>query len=120
LFFVFTKMLSGSNLESGPGDFIVPLMVRGVVLSLLFVPLTTLALSGLTGRDIAQGTGLNNMMRQLGGSFGIAIITTVLHLREGYHRSILLENINEYNPAFIDRLNAMQQGFMAKGMALQE
>ncbi|MEO5674402.1 MAG: DHA2 family efflux MFS transporter permease subunit, partial [Chitinophagales bacterium] len=89
LFFVFTEMLRQSNLESGWGDFALPLIVRGLGLSLLFVPLTTLALSGLTGKDIAQGTGLNNMMRQLGGSFGIAMITTILHLRQGYHRNIL-------------------------------
>jgi len=41
------------------------------------------------------------MMRQLGGSFGIALITTLIHLRQGYHRSILLENVNQYNPDFV-------------------
>jgi len=120
LFFVFTEMLRRSNLESGWGDFAVPLIVRGLGLSLLFVPLTTLALQGLTGKDIAQGTGLNNIMRQLGGSFGIAIITTIIHLRSGYHRNILLENINEYNPAFADRYNGAVNTLVAKGMALQD
>lgn len=120
IFFIFTLMLRNSNLESGPGDFVFPLIIRGLGLSLLFVPLTTLALSGLTGKDIAQGTGLNNMMRQLGGSFGIAIITTLLHLRQGYHRNLLIGDINQYNPAFTDRYNSYVNAFLAKGFALQE
>ncbi len=120
LFFLFTIMLRNSNLESGWGDFVVPLMVRGIGLSLLFVPLTTLALSGLTGKDIAQGTGLNNMMRQLGGSFGIALITTILHIRQGYHRNILLQNINEYNPAYTERYNGFVNRLMSNGMSLQD
>jgi MFS transporter, DHA2 family, multidrug resistance protein len=99
-------------------DFFWPLIVRGLGLSLLFVPLTTLALGGLAPRDVPQGTGLNNMMRQLGGSFGIALITTILHLREGYHRNVLLQNINVYNPAFSERYNETINGMLGKGMSL--
>lgn len=117
-FFLFTYMLGQSTLASGWGDFVIPLVVRGIGLSLLFVPLTTLALSGLQGKDIAQGTGLNNMMRQLGGSFGIAIITTILHLRQGYHRNILIDNVNTANPAFTERLNGLTHAFQAKGLSL--
>src|SRR5262249_14551917 len=77
-FFFFTWMLSHSTLESGRSDFFWPLVLRGLGLGLLFVPLTTLALSGLRGPAIAQGSGLTNMMRQLGGSFGVALITTYI------------------------------------------
>jgi len=63
---------------------------------------------------------LNNMMRQLGGSFGIAIITTLLHLRQGYHRNELLENINIYNPAFNVRYNTYLNGFLSKGFSLYD
>ncbi|MCC7231839.1 MAG: DHA2 family efflux MFS transporter permease subunit [Bacteroidia bacterium] len=115
-FFAFTVMLSHSSLDSGSGDFFIPLILRGVGLSLLFVPLTTLALSSLETKDTAQGTGLNNMMRQLGGSFGIAIVTTLVHLREGYHRNILLEHINPYNPVFQSRYDALYHGLIAKGI----
>lgn len=90
-------------------------MIRGVGMALLFVPLTTLAIQDLTGAEIGQGSGLNNMMRQLGGSFGIAALTTLIHVRQGFHRSNLLVNINEYNPAFTERFNAFVNNFMAKG-----
>ncbi|MES2455035.1 MAG: DHA2 family efflux MFS transporter permease subunit [Bacteroidota bacterium] len=114
-FFVFCNMLSNSTLQSGTGDFFMPLMIRGVGMALLFVPLTTLAIQDLKGAEIGQGSGLNNMMRQLGGSFGIAALTTLIHLRQGFHRSNLLVNINEYNPAFTERFNGFIKNFMAKG-----
>ena len=115
LFFVFCSMLSNSTLASGTSDFFLPLVIRGVGMALLFVPLTTLALQDLKGPEIGQGSGLNNMMRQLGGSFGIASLTTLIHIRQGFHRSNLLTNVNEYNPAFTERFNAFVHNFMAKG-----
>jgi len=115
LFFVFCWMLSKSTLASGTGDFFWPLVIRGFGMALLFVPLTTLAMQDLKGAEIGQGSGLNNMSRQLGGSFGIAALTTLIHVRQGFHRSNLLTNVNEYNPAFLQKLNALTNGFMAKG-----
>jgi DHA2 family multidrug resistance protein len=115
LFFVFCSMLSKSTLQSGTGDFFLPLIIRGVGMALLFVPLTTLAIQDLKGAEIGQGSGLNNMMRQLGGSFGIAALTTLIHVRQGFHRSNLLVNVNEYNPAFNERFNGFVNSFMAKG-----
>ncbi len=115
-FFLFTWFLSKSTLQSGESEFYVPLILRGIGLSLLFVPLTTLALSSLQPKDIGQGTGLNNMMRQLGGSFGVAIITTMLHLRQGVHRSRLIEGVTNYDPEFNARFNQIKQTMMAKGM----
>jgi DHA2 family multidrug resistance protein len=114
-FFGFTYMLAQSNLQSGEHDFLIPLILRGVGLALLFVPLTTLALGSLKPNDIPQGTGLNNMMRQLGGSFGIALITTYIHLRQGAHRVNLLTHVNIYDPAFNERFQGLKNGFMEKG-----
>ena len=115
LFFVFCFMLSKSTLASGTDDFFWPLVIRGIGMALLFVPLTTLAMQDLKGIEIGQGSGLNNMMRQLGGSFGIAALTTLIHTRQGFHRNNLLTNVNEYNPAFTERLNGFIHNFMAKG-----
>jgi MFS transporter, DHA2 family, multidrug resistance protein len=120
LFFIFCWMLSSSTLESGTGDFWWPLIIRGIGMAILFVPLTTLAIQDLKGPQIGQGTGLNNMMRQLGGSFGIAIMTTIIHVKTGLNRNILLENMNQYNPAYNDRLNTTIQGFVAKGFPLNQ
>jgi DHA2 family multidrug resistance protein len=120
LFFIFCWMLYGSTLQSGTGDFWWPLIIRGIGMAILFVPLTTMAISALRGPEIGQGTGLNNMMRQLGGSFGIAIMTTIIHVRTMTNRNILVENINQYNPAYNDRDNANVQNFVAHGFPLEQ
>src|SRR5476651_1767356 len=120
LFFVFTFMLSNSTLSTGQADVLIPLLIRGVGMALLFVPLTTLAIADLKGPELGQGTGLNNMMRQLGGSFGIAVLTTIIHIRTAKHRSDLLTNINPYNNAFILRLNTLEKGFIAMGKSLSD
>lgn len=118
LFFVFCWMLSNSTLESGTGDFFWPLIIRGIGMAILFVPLTTLAVSGLQGKQIGQGTGLNNMMRQLGGSFGVAILTTLIHVKSGEVRNALLGNTNSFNPAYVQRKEGMVQMLMGKGYNL--
>jgi MFS transporter, DHA2 family, multidrug resistance protein len=120
LFFVFTWMLSNSTLESGIDDFFWPLIIRGIGMAVLFVPLTTLAIQDLKGKDIGQGTGLNNMMRQLGGSFGIAILTTLIHVKTGEIRNVQLENINQYNPAFLQRQASLTNLYVSKGFTLDQ
>jgi DHA2 family multidrug resistance protein len=115
LFFVFCWMLSNSTLESGTGDFFWPLIIRGIGMAILFVPLTTLAVQGLQGKQIGQGTGLNNMMRQLGGSFGVAILTTLIHVKSGEVRNVLLGNINQYNEAYVQRRAGQVQMLIGKG-----
>ena len=119
-FFIFTYMLSQSTLASGRVNFFWPLIFRGVGLGLLFVPLTTLALSNLRGKDIAQGAGLTNMMRQLGGSFGVALIATYVEKRSWAHRQSLLSHVTIYEPTVRERLNAIVQGLMARGSTLVE
>ncbi|WCT09847.1 DHA2 family efflux MFS transporter permease subunit [Mucilaginibacter jinjuensis] len=120
LFFVFSWMLSNSTLATGNTDFFWPLVIRGAAMSLLFVPLTTLAIGGLKGAEIGQGAGLNNMMRQLGGSFGIAGLTTLIHIRQAVHRNNLLTNINPYNPYYVQRFNGYVQNFLGKGKSMSD
>jgi DHA2 family multidrug resistance protein len=115
MFFTFTYFLRTSNLSSGWSDFMWPQLIRGIGMGFMFVPITNFALGGLAPKDMAQGTGLNNMMRQLGGSFGIAAVATFIHSRSAFHRSTLLENINIYDTETQSRLGAYTAGFMQKG-----
>jgi DHA2 family multidrug resistance protein len=113
-------MLSNSTLESGTGDFFWPLIVRGIGMSILFVPLTTLALQDLPPADMGQGTGLNNMMRQLGGSFGIAILTTLIHIKSSTVWANLIAYMNPYNTAFVQRRQQIIQSFVNKGYSMSD
>ncbi len=115
---LFTYLLSRISLDANYGTFLGPLIIRGIGLPLCFVPITTLAVSSLHPRDIPQGVALNNMMRQLGGSFGIAIVNTYLAHRIGVNRVGLISHVTEYSMATQQRLNGMIQAFMAKGSSL--
>ncbi|HKI43913.1 MAG TPA: DHA2 family efflux MFS transporter permease subunit [Balneolales bacterium] len=118
IFFIFCWMLSHLTMASGPGNFFWPLVIRGVGLGLLFVPLTTIAFTGVRGKELSLGSGLMNMFRQLGGSFGVALIGTFIERREAFHRTILDSNINIYNPVAHDRIAQFTGGFVSSGSAL--
>ena len=92
------------------------LMFRGFGLSMLFIPITTLALSTLHGQGIGQGAAFTGMMRQLGGSFGVAVITTFLAREKMVHRVDLISKLDVNDPIVQNRVSMMQHGFMNKGM----
>ncbi|HEU4574552.1 MAG TPA: DHA2 family efflux MFS transporter permease subunit [Chitinophagaceae bacterium] len=93
------------------------LVLRGLGMGLLFIPITTLALSTLKGREIGEGAAFTGMMRQLGGSFGVAAITTFMSRRNMLHRSDIVSKLNFNDPDVQNRVTALQHGFMAKGMS---
>jgi DHA2 family multidrug resistance protein len=116
----FTTMLSHLNLSAGEHDFFWPIILRAVGLCLMIVPLTQLAVSGLPPRDIPQGVALNNMMRQLGGSFGIAFINTFLDHRGAAHRLTLVSRLATGDRATDARLHQVTQSMLAKGTSAWE
>jgi len=92
-----------------------PTIMRGIGLSLLFVPITTMALSTLKGKSIGEGAAFTGMMRQLGGSFGIAIITTFITRFTQMHRVNLVAHLDPTRPEVQQRLEGMKANFMAHG-----
>src|SRR5439155_146063 len=90
--------------ESGMSDFFWPLIFRGVGLGLIFVPLTNLALADLPMSKIPNGTGLFNLMRQLGGSVGIAISATLVQRFTAIHRADLIANVTQFSEVTRERL----------------
>lgn len=103
--------------DTNSDDFFWMLIVRGIGMGMLFIPITTLSLSTLHGQQIGQGAAFTGMMRQLGGSFGIALITTFLSRQNIVHRTALVSKLDTNNPAVQQRIQGMQHAFMNKGMA---
>src|SRR5258705_734847 len=101
--------------ESGMSDFFWPLIFRGVGLGLIFVPLTNLALADLPMSRIPNGTGLFNLMRQLGGSVGIALSATLLQRFTAIHKADLAANVTAYAAATQERLAAITNALIARG-----
>lgn len=100
---------------TGEHDFFWLLMVRGIGLGFLFVPTTTLALSSLKGKEIGQGAAFTGMVRQLGGSFGIALISTYISRKTIQHRADITSHVSIYTPGVQQRLDGMKSSFMAAG-----
>src|SRR5213592_3606415 len=100
---------------SGQKKSFMPLIFRGVGLGLIFVPLTNLALADLPMSKIPNGTGLFNLLRQLGGSVGIAISATLVQRFTAIHRADLIANVTQYSEAARERLSGIVGLLIAKG-----
>jgi len=121
IFFFFTFWMSVKiSPTAGEDDFFWPLIVRGVGLGLIFLPITTMSLAGLQGKDAGQAAGLTGMIRQLGGSFGVAIVGTYLERTIQANRVALLPNISLYNTETVQRIQAFTQNFVSKGFPLDQ
>lgn len=106
--------------DTGTEHIFWPLILRGIGLGLLFVPITTLSLSTLKGREIGEGAAFTGMMRQLGGSFGIAIITTTIARLNQEHRINLISHLDKTSYAVQQRVLQLQQGLMSRGFSINE
>jgi DHA2 family multidrug resistance protein len=116
LFMVCMWQLAGLTMDSGKADLFWPLVSRGVGLGLIFIPLNSIALADLHPRDLAQGTGMFNLARQLGGSLGIAVMATLLARFTKEKKALLAEHLSVTTPDALDRLNAYAHGLMARGV----
>ena len=101
--------------DTGKDAFFWMLILRGIAMGLLFIPVTTLSLSTLKGREIGDGAAFTGMMRQLGGSFGIAIITTFMAQQQMVHRNDLVSNLDVNNPVVQARVQGTQMAMQASG-----
>ena len=116
LFFGSMWLLSRMTLGSGPDETFWPLILRGVGLGLIFVPLTNASMAELKVRELAQGTGMFNLTRQLGGSLGIAIMATLLTRFTTHTKQLLNEHVTTMDPLSLGRLDQLTRGFVARGM----
>ena len=115
LFFLSMYQLSLVTPDVGAHDFFWPLIWRGLGLGFVFVPLTTLTLAGLDVRELPQATGQLNFFRQIGGSFGIALMTTLLTHYVQEARATLAAHVSAYDFATRSRLDMLTHAFLARG-----
>lgn len=109
-----TYVFTGLTLEIATTNIIYPIIVSGFALGFVFVPLTTLALGKLSNDQLGNATGIYNLMRNLGGSVGIAAMTSFLARGSQEHMPSLMANINQYNPAFQQTYQQIYSGMAAR------
>lgn len=110
--------LASINPNTNEDSLFWPLIWRGAGTVLMFMPLTLATLGPIPKKDIAAASGFFNLTRQIGGSIGIAILTTLLAERQNFHRAILSERISLYDPDVRARIAGMTQMLQQQGTNL--
>jgi DHA2 family multidrug resistance protein len=105
--------------SSGIDDTRNALIVRGAGLGFLFTPLNQLSFSSVDPKDAQQASGLINLGRQLGGSFGIAILGTYITSHTAFHLANLVHYVNPGNIGYAPRMQAMQGVLMGHGLSAE-
>jgi DHA2 family multidrug resistance protein len=118
--FIFLMLMSFASPDSSQNDFYFPFVLRGVGLAFMMSPILSLAVAGLRGKDMAQAIGLANMIRQLGGAVGIALLNVFLTHKNAEIRGSMISYINDYNPLSVDRINLITQNFVSKGYSIED
>jgi DHA2 family multidrug resistance protein len=103
------------NLQAGYWDIFWPQLVQGAGMSLLFVPMTTVAMDPIPREKMGYATSLFNLMRNIGGSVGIAVSGTMLARHQQAMTSLLGSNVTEFSPASQSLFYQMRGAFMAAG-----
>ncbi len=107
--------LSGLNLYAGFWDIFWVQIIQGVALSFLFIPLMSLSMSHIAPDKMGNATSIFNLMRNIGGSVGIAIMTTFLQRRSQLHQNHLIANITAGNLSAMRALQGLQAQFHLQG-----
>jgi DHA2 family multidrug resistance protein len=107
--------LGGINLQAGYWDFFWPQVLQGFAIGLLFVPLTTATMHGLAREEIGNASTLFNLMRNVGGGIGIAMVSTLLTRTRVAHAAALSAHVTPYDPSVQAMLQQMRQAFQMRG-----
>jgi MFS transporter, DHA2 family, multidrug resistance protein len=93
-----------------------PDVVRAIGQALVMAPLSAVATAGIEPENAGSASGLFNMMRNLGGAVGIAVLQTFLTKREQYHSNVLMQSISVLEQATRVRIEQLTQYFMNHGV----
>jgi DHA2 family multidrug resistance protein len=107
--------LSGLNLNAGFWDIFWAQVLQGVALSFLFIPLMSLAMSRISPEKMGNATSIFNLMRNIGGSVGIAIMTTFLARRAQVHQNHLVAKVTAGDAETMKMLHGLQANFYLHG-----
>jgi len=110
-------MMSHYNLNISFWDAVYPRIVMGIGLAFLFVPIATAAFAFVPKEQMGASTGLFNLVRNIGGSFGIAIVTTLLSQRAKFHQVRLVDYVTPYNPILQDVMQRAIKGLIGAGQS---
>lgn len=107
--------LGNLSINTGESDLFWPLFVRAIGTVLMFLPLSFSTIGPIPKADVAKATGFFNLTRQLGGSMGVAMLSTILDRRMVFHRNVLSSHVAADDPHVIERVNQLTQMYASHG-----
>jgi MFS transporter, DHA2 family, multidrug resistance protein len=105
------------SLQAAYVDFVWPRVVLGVGLAMIFVPLTTVTLATIPRQEMGNATGMFNLLRNIGGSVGIAVAATLLSRREQFYQTSLVSHATSSSTVWQMRLHELKQALIVKGIS---
>ena len=109
-------LMRGFTLEASYWDFMWPRVLLGFALAFIFPPLSTLTLAAIPREQMGNATGMYNLLRNIGGSVGIAMTATFLARFAQSFQTNLVGHVNPFNPLFQTKFSQLKQAAMARGM----
>jgi drug resistance transporter, EmrB/QacA subfamily len=110
-----TFLLADIDLQISMASIVWPQVLSGLAIGFVFVPLTIMATGTLTNEQIGNATGIFNLMRNIGGSFGIAAVSTMLARSAQVHQAAMVQHLTPYDPAYQQRLHDLTSALAARG-----
>jgi DHA2 family multidrug resistance protein len=108
-------LMAQFNLQASFEAILWPRVVLGIGMGFLFIPLNTLAMSRIPNEQMGNATAIFNLLRNLGGSFGVAFVTTILAQRAQFHQFRLAEHLSPFDRNLQQALPQLSQNFGDRG-----
>jgi DHA2 family multidrug resistance protein len=109
-------LMSLFNLQADFHSILLPRVIQGLGIGFFFVPLTTVTMSAANKEQMGNATAIFNLLRNLGGSFGVAFVTTLLARREQFHQYRLIEHLTPFSRNYQTAVSQIQQFLQEQGL----
>ena len=104
-------ILGGLTLEIAPSNVIFPIIISGFGVTSIFVPMTTFSMATVSREQMGDATGITSLVRNLGGSVGISVLTALITRGTQAHEALLIGHLTPYDNGFQTRLQTLQNSF---------
>jgi DHA2 family multidrug resistance protein len=113
-------LLGGVNLNISPETIIWPIIISGFAVTSIFVPMTTFSVATVSREKMGDAAGLTSLVRNLGGSVGISLVTAFVTRSTQVHQALLVGNLTQFDAPFRSELAKLQHSLAAQsGQAAQ-
>ncbi|HEX3016114.1 MAG TPA: DHA2 family efflux MFS transporter permease subunit, partial [Desulfobacteria bacterium] len=113
-----TYVLSKMTMDTPYDTVMLVLIIRGLGMGLCMMPSQTAGMNSIPPAEVGRASALNNTIRQASGSFGIAVLTTIMQNRQAFHAAVYTENLNLNSPQVVQAQAMIQEALSQHGMSM--